>query len=46
MSDIGQYLECKYNGVEIFEISTVVQNLFSNKTKTENQNFLQLVTAS
>jgi len=46
MSDIGQYLECKYNGVEIFGIFTVVQNLFSKRARTENQNFLQLVMAS
>jgi len=38
MSDIKWYLEC--NGAEILGVFAVVQNLFSNKARTENQNFL------
>jgi len=34
----------EYN--EIFDVSAVVQNLFCNRDRTENQNFLQLVTTS
>jgi len=42
MSDIGRYLEYN-NSAEIYGVSSVVQNLFSNRARTGNQNFLQLM---